>query len=1174
MYSDEVARALTDITYLGFNQDGTCLAAAHRRGFAIFSTETGNALYREDCGATRIVEMLFRTSLVALVGLADEPKELLSSCQLTMWNTKSRSCLCQRHFDAEICGMKMNHRRVIVLLRNSIHIFELRTMRLLHVLDRAVPAPGLDPALAALCCDPERGLLAAPLAAGNAGAVPSFAAGVIGLVDTHTLRPLGSMLAHRSPVRALALNPSGHLLATASRTGTVVRLWAVPSLVLLCSFRRGTSECRVHGLSFATDSLHLSAAVSSGMVHVFRCPEEATCRVPRTSVTDIVAAAGISQPRSRETKVEDASDAIDDFSEWNIVEEDPGRVAEAHISFGADGLARKTASLIKDLLQPCRELLDGPTAVAWVRVSGTETPGLLSTTRLAEILMGAQQPMADGPAPYAACLLGPGLRRAGASGPSGLVVASRRSLLSSFEWGSLAGGEGRLVSRRLLIAGRPGQGLPRMAASAPTSPAIFPMSDPGPRPPICSPLPLGRAFSATAAQSSSPKANRELLTVEQRIIPAPPVRTVEPLRQVQLVRAAAERLEPHSRNEADSGNAAANSCQASASVDVVAPPPESPILVASASPSRSQSPPKTPPPPSAVLLEVLEKAPDSTQKLLPARPARKAKGKQWKAWTPEREEEEPPPGRPLDSEPPALAKVEVIMQPDSVFGLGKSSWMPAGPSLGLQQSLARAARKDAPLNERKERQFNERSDGDQPRHAQENHSLAFVQKMSSEHPVRASTSQSSSASAFARHALPHGDEECFEDAQEQPAIIDDELADAIGEECRDHTRAGDDPLHDLFKHPTDSADVQTRDAANEVHDANGADYAACEDHEHNDDVAELADQGACAAETREPEETQTEQEAVEQVEEQEQKHKQEQARGEQDEGDSPLAQSDCLEEWEARGKRKKGLKNKQVLSQSLPASDSGTNVEAECKPAKLEETKSQRQQRKEFRQQKQTKKLPSIELLGQDSNNESDRKQFEAKEEAEEKPEETASQLTVQASHQDRGLRAATEQVSEVLEKADGDEVLITSVGTAARRRAKQSSLAEVVAVFATSAAADATEVGNSDLGSGAMTSSGSREGCGNDIEQAAGDARLGKCLGSRRSRRGKTCTGPEVEITAVQCSIDAADSTLDKSEMLLEAVIYIQVAVSPADDDSCLRVVGNRSKRQSRRGQPRGREQ
>ncbi|CAJ1393976.1 unnamed protein product [Effrenium voratum] len=446
MATEDARRSPEEILCLAFNQDGSCLAVGRPRGFDIFSTESTALLHREDCGVVRLLEMLFRTSLVALVG--DAPAR-----QLTMWNTKARAGICSLQFPSEICNVKMNHRRAVVLLRQKAHIFDLKTMKGLHVIDRSDQAPGLDPALCSLCCDSERGLLAAPLVAGSQGAAPDARAGLVGVVDTYTLQPLGAVLAHRTPVRAMRLNPTGQLLATASARGTVVRLWAVPSFTMLCSFRRGANECCIHGLAFATDSLHLMAAAANGTVHVFRSPPEAvSCVAPSKAASERQEEVK-EKERQEEVRAQtpsapkEAAEEDEDLSDWNFVEVD--RSSPRMERKGLQGHVNKVKTLLTQLWQPCRDYLDGPGAVAWVH-QGPEESNLVGSGSPRSPALGPLLPLPAAmlelftPA-YLGCLL-PG-KEGGR-----LVVASRRNLLSTFEWRR---GEGLLASRQTLTASSP-----------------------------------------------------------------------------------------------------------------------------------------------------------------------------------------------------------------------------------------------------------------------------------------------------------------------------------------------------------------------------------------------------------------------------------------------------------------------------------------------------------------------------------------------------------------------------------------------------------------------------------------------------------------------------------------------------------------------------------------------
>jgi len=370
-------------------------------------------------------------------------QESSPSRQLTMWDTKARCSICQLQFATEIRAVRMNHRRAVILLRDKIHIFDLRTMRSLHVFDRT-PAQGVDPALASLCAHPERGYLATPIAPWSGPPAGPAGSGLVSVVDTHTLRPVGTIVAHNSPVQALAWNATGQLLATASAKGTVVRVFGAPSLALLCSFRRGAAPCRIFSLGFSSDSAHLCAAAASGTVHIFRSPPRARELLASEQHGPLTArAVPLARPQDAEPPCDPPADenelgpdGFDDLDEWNVVADGPGPLAEE----SRDCCARKTkAFLWQLLLQPCRELVDKPAALAWVRLFDGEA-------RAAPERPGK----APSPCSFAASLF---MKPGGPRDRCTVTVATRRGCLRVFEWDAAQGGEGSLLTSHSLLAG-------------------------------------------------------------------------------------------------------------------------------------------------------------------------------------------------------------------------------------------------------------------------------------------------------------------------------------------------------------------------------------------------------------------------------------------------------------------------------------------------------------------------------------------------------------------------------------------------------------------------------------------------------------------------------------------------------------------------------------------------
>jgi autophagy-related protein 18 len=87
--------------------------------------------------------------------------------------------------------------------------------------------------------------------------------------------------AHESPLAAIAFNNSGTRLATASTTGTVIRVFSIPSGDKVFEFRRGMKRfIHINCLSFSQDDLYLATSSSTETVHIFKLIQPSQERAP------------------------------------------------------------------------------------------------------------------------------------------------------------------------------------------------------------------------------------------------------------------------------------------------------------------------------------------------------------------------------------------------------------------------------------------------------------------------------------------------------------------------------------------------------------------------------------------------------------------------------------------------------------------------------------------------------------------------------------------------------------------------------------------------------------------------------------------------------------------------------------------------------------------------------
>ncbi|OAA44358.1 Autophagy-related protein 18 [Metarhizium rileyi] len=94
--------------------------------------------------------------------------------------------------------------------------------------------------------------------------------GEVLVFDTLTLKAVNVIEAHRSPLSCICLNSDGTLLATASETGTIIRVFSIPRGQKLYQFRRGTYPSTIYSMSFNLSSTLVCVSSTSDTVHIFR----------------------------------------------------------------------------------------------------------------------------------------------------------------------------------------------------------------------------------------------------------------------------------------------------------------------------------------------------------------------------------------------------------------------------------------------------------------------------------------------------------------------------------------------------------------------------------------------------------------------------------------------------------------------------------------------------------------------------------------------------------------------------------------------------------------------------------------------------------------------------------------------------------------------------------------
>ncbi|KAF3203077.1 autophagy protein [Orbilia oligospora] len=287
------------MNFVTFNQDFSCLAVGTQNGYRIYNCDPFGKCYEKKDGDITIVEMLFSTSLIAVI---------LSPRRLQITNTRRESTICELTFPTAVLAVKLNRKRLIVVLEDQIYVYDISNMKLLTTIETS-PNPN---AICALSPSSEKCYLVyprpvptspSPFAPPSSTTSTTAVAGVSGsgdviVYDASTLKTIGMISAHKSPISALALSSDGMYLATASDTGTIIRVFSLPLGTKMFQFRRGTYPSKIYSMAFNLASTMLCVSSATETVHIFRLVDPNTASSAMdTSASQIHAASGL-RPRS------------------------------------------------------------------------------------------------------------------------------------------------------------------------------------------------------------------------------------------------------------------------------------------------------------------------------------------------------------------------------------------------------------------------------------------------------------------------------------------------------------------------------------------------------------------------------------------------------------------------------------------------------------------------------------------------------------------------------------------------------------------------------------------------------------------------------------------------------------------------------------------------------------
>ena len=237
-----------------------------------------------------------------------------------------------------VVAVKMNRKRLVVMLEEIVFIYDISNMKLLH--QQTTP---LNPSgICAISPNSENNFLALPHYNKSASTpqtqshvpksiVKEAISGDVLLYDLSRMEEVTVIQAHQTPISYIAINNAGTLMATSSEKGTIIRVFSIPEGKKLYQFRRGSMPARIYFMSFNATSTLLCVSSATETVHVFKLAAPSVAPVEGNGGSGIVASPPSSPVESRSSARDRSSSpsASEDQSEGNNFDGDPAAMPEA-----------------------------------------------------------------------------------------------------------------------------------------------------------------------------------------------------------------------------------------------------------------------------------------------------------------------------------------------------------------------------------------------------------------------------------------------------------------------------------------------------------------------------------------------------------------------------------------------------------------------------------------------------------------------------------------------------------------------------------------------------------------------------------------------------------------------------------------------------------------------------
>ena len=246
-----------EIHNVSFTSDNSMFSFGTEKGFVVCTTQPFNVMTIQDLqGGILFADILDNSNIIAIVGDGKNPK--YPDTKLIIYDDSQSKCVSEVKFATSIKNIKITTNDLYILSSNKLYIFDTSSLTNKEKYDTVE--------------ENENGVFAVSRnKRKKTFAFPDKEIGYVNIVEYNKSNEKSEkkICAHVSRIACLSINDDSTYIASASDTGTLIRVFKIENGELNYEFRRGTEKALIFSIDFSPTNDFLSCSSDRGTIHIF-----------------------------------------------------------------------------------------------------------------------------------------------------------------------------------------------------------------------------------------------------------------------------------------------------------------------------------------------------------------------------------------------------------------------------------------------------------------------------------------------------------------------------------------------------------------------------------------------------------------------------------------------------------------------------------------------------------------------------------------------------------------------------------------------------------------------------------------------------------------------------------------------------------------------------------------